>query len=564
MTQHIRILILSLILLIVPGVTFAAGSDTFTVVIDAGHGGHDTGAMDNGVKEKDINLGVALKVGEMIKSKMKGAKVVYTRDKDNFITLQGRADKANNAKGDIFVSIHTNSVDASNKNRTTVTGASTYVLGLHKDKENMAVARRENSVMSLEKNKETYNGFDPDSDESYIIFEMAQKQDLSRSILLAKEVQKQLYAKAERRDRGVHQAGFWVLWATSMPAILVELDFICNPNSAKYISSPQGQEKLAEGIFQAIKNYREQEKKLSVEQDADRGEQDAVSAADYEIAALGTMRSEKVLNASAVHQQNSASQKRRRRSKASRQFSDSRTIAEATVVEPVVVAVAPAPVETSEKVSEMPADSKSVGKKSKNSKKEGKATRSQIKEDKKKAKNVSQRVVEPSPQQKAMAAKAEKKSKESNDKKEAAAAAKRINDKFDRSGENKKNEKVSKVSQKKEVADKSVKAEDKQKSTSVAKAEKGNSKGHSKRSHGRLDKRNTESAVYKIMLLSADKPLKENDLRLQTIQNASIAKENGKYTYYLGESKNVKELESLLKSVKSSFPDARIIMSSTY
>ena len=234
---------------------YAAGKD-FTVVIDAGHGGKDTGAIDNNVKEKDINLGVALKLGELIKKKLKNTNVVFTRENDTYLTLQERADKANKSKGDLFISIHTNSVDKANKNRTTVCGASVYALGLHKDNNNMAVARRENSVIELEKNYEQkYSGFDPSKDESYILFEMAQKKNLSKSIKFANEVQKQLVATAGRRDRGVHQAGFWVLWATSMPAVLVELDFICNPNSAKFMGSEQGQQQLAQSIFNAVEKY---------------------------------------------------------------------------------------------------------------------------------------------------------------------------------------------------------------------------------------------------------------------------------------------------------------------
>lgn len=235
--------------------------DEFVVVIDPGHGGKDVGATDNGVNEKDINLGVALKLGQMIKEKHKDVKVVYTRDNDNFVSLQGRADKANKAKGNLFISIHTNSVDKKNPNRKTVAGASTYALGLHKDKNNMEVARRENSVIELEKDHEQkYSGFDPNSDESYIIFEMAQKKNLSQSLHFADKVQKEM-AKGGRKDRGVHQAGFWVLWATAMPAVLVELDFICNPNSAKFMGSDTGQKHLAEAIFKAFETYHKEYKK---------------------------------------------------------------------------------------------------------------------------------------------------------------------------------------------------------------------------------------------------------------------------------------------------------------
>lgn len=228
---------------------------TFTVVIDAGHGGKDIGATDNGVKEKDINLKVAKNLESLIKKKMKDTKVVMTRDNDTYLTLQERADKANKSQGDIFISIHTNSVDKRNKNRKNVAGSSVYTLGLHKDENNLDVARRENSVIELETDYEQkYSGFDPQRDESYIIFEMAQKKNLSQSIHFAENIEKEL-VKSGRQDRGVHQAGFWVLWATSMPSVLVELDFICNPESARYISSDKGAKELAEAIFNALQQY---------------------------------------------------------------------------------------------------------------------------------------------------------------------------------------------------------------------------------------------------------------------------------------------------------------------
>lgn len=234
----------------------------FTVVIDAGHGGTDIGATDNGVKEKDINLSVAKQLQALIKKKMKNTNVVMTRDNDTFLSLQERADKANNSHGDIFVSIHTNSVDKRNKNRRNIAGASVYTLGLHKDENNLEVAMRENSVIELEQNYEQkYSGFDPMKDESYIIFEMAQKKNLSQSIHLADQIEKEL-VKSGRQERGVHQAGFWVLWATSMPSVLVELDFICNPQSAKYLSSEKGAKELAEAIFKAIQKYEDSWRKI--------------------------------------------------------------------------------------------------------------------------------------------------------------------------------------------------------------------------------------------------------------------------------------------------------------
>ncbi len=264
-----RYLLKILTVLLVCAVTAGAASGAekkFTVVIDAGHGGKDIGAADNDAQEKAINLGVALQLGDLIKKKMKDAKVVYTRDNDTFISLQGRADAANKAKGDIFISIHTNSVDAANKNRANVCGATTYILGTHKDRNNQQVARRENSVMVLESDYKTvYQDFNPNSDESNIIFDLAQKDNMQNSIRLAGEVQKHICTAAERKNRGVHQAGFWVLWATSMPSILVELDFICNPEQAQFLSSGSGQKKLAEGIFQGIKSYRSQLRNAKVQ-----------------------------------------------------------------------------------------------------------------------------------------------------------------------------------------------------------------------------------------------------------------------------------------------------------
>lgn len=228
----------------------------FVVVIDAGHGGHDTGACDNGVKEKDINLAVAKALQADIQKKIKGAKVVMTRSNDTFVTLQGRADIANKNRADLFISIHTNSVDAKNPNRKSVTGTSVYALGLHKDKNNLDVAKRENSVIELESNhQEKYSGFDPSKDESYIIFEMAQKKNLEQSLRFANYAQKQLVSHAGRADRGVKQAGFWVLWATSMPSVLVELDFICNPKSAAFMGSDEGVKKLAAALCNAVEQY---------------------------------------------------------------------------------------------------------------------------------------------------------------------------------------------------------------------------------------------------------------------------------------------------------------------
>lgn len=232
--------------------------DRITIVLDPGHGGKDYGACENGAREKDINLAVANKLRSLIEKQLKDVEVVMTRDNDTYLTLQERADVANNAAGDLFVSIHVNSIDKKTRNRQFTHGSSVYVLGLHRDQDNMRVAMRENSVIELESDyKEKYSGFDPSKDESYIIFEMAQKRNLGESIRVASDTQNELVKNAGRTNRGVRQAGFWVLWATSMPAVLVELDFICNPEAVKFMVSDTGVEKLASSLFNSVKKFVE-------------------------------------------------------------------------------------------------------------------------------------------------------------------------------------------------------------------------------------------------------------------------------------------------------------------
>ncbi|WP_302589449.1 N-acetylmuramoyl-L-alanine amidase [uncultured Muribaculum sp.] len=257
-----RAYIIKIILLltaVVAHTTLAATTEShkFTLVIDAGHGGHDYGAVAGKINEKSINLATALEFGRLVESNMPDVKIVYTRKGDYFKTLQERASIANKANGNLFVSIHTNSVDKRNKRRTTIHGASTYTLGLHRSEENFAVAQRENSVMMLEDDYETkYLGFDPSSTESYIIFELSHDKNIDQSIDFAAKVQKQLSSTAGRADKGVRQAGFWVLAKTSMPAVLVELDFICNPNCAAFLNSKQGTQKMGKALYNAFCQYR--------------------------------------------------------------------------------------------------------------------------------------------------------------------------------------------------------------------------------------------------------------------------------------------------------------------
>lgn len=230
----------------------------FVLVIDPGHGGKDVGARGTKAYEKNITLAVAKLFGEKVRKEMNDVKVVYTRDKDVEVKLNDRAAIANEAKGDLFVSIHVNSVAKKNRNRRRISGAEVYTLGLHRSDDNLAVAMRENSVMALEAdNAETYQGFDPESSESYIIFELSQSKHMDQSIEMAELVQRSLVDKAGRADKGVRQAGFWVLWATSMPSVLIELDFICNPTQEKFLTSAAGQRKLADAIYEGFKAYKE-------------------------------------------------------------------------------------------------------------------------------------------------------------------------------------------------------------------------------------------------------------------------------------------------------------------
>ena len=232
---------------------------SFTLVLDAGHGGKDPGALGKGKvkgKEKNINLAVTLAVGKLVEQNLKDVKVVYTRKTDVFVELDERARIANKAKADLFVSIHTNALPG----KAQGTGSETYTLGMHRAADNLAVAKRENSVISLEKDYENrYEGFDPKSSESYIIFEFMQDQNMEKSVRLATLVQKQFRA-AGRPDKGVHQAGFLVLRATSMPSCLIELGYITTASEEAYLTSDRGVSELAQSIYQAIKKYKETQK----------------------------------------------------------------------------------------------------------------------------------------------------------------------------------------------------------------------------------------------------------------------------------------------------------------
>ncbi len=223
-----------------------------TVVIDAGHGGRDPGAVGAQVKEKDIVLKISLQLGEYIEKNFDDVKVIYTRTTDEFISLRRRTQIANDNKADLFISIHCN---ASPSNRAF--GTETFVMGLHKSKENLAVAKKENaSILYEDDYLETYDGYDPNSPEANIMFSMFQNLYLNQSLTVASLVQDQFRERAGRHDRGVKQAGFLVLYDIAMPGILVEAGFLSNPREEQYLMSETGQAHIASAVFRAFRDYK--------------------------------------------------------------------------------------------------------------------------------------------------------------------------------------------------------------------------------------------------------------------------------------------------------------------
>jgi N-acetylmuramoyl-L-alanine amidase len=223
------------------------------VVIDAGHGGHDSGCESDAGMEKKNTLAIALKLGEKIKDNFPNIEIIYTRDKDEFIELHRRADIANKAKADLFISIHCNSTDES----LGANGTETYVLGMHKKGENFNVARRENGAILLESDYEKqYDGFDPYSNEAYIMFSLFQNAYLDKSILFARFVEESLKNNAGRRSLGVKQAGFIVIKETTMPSVLIETGFLNHRSEGAFISSTDGQETISEAILLAFTKYK--------------------------------------------------------------------------------------------------------------------------------------------------------------------------------------------------------------------------------------------------------------------------------------------------------------------
>ncbi len=252
--RYISVLLLfALSILCAPTAEGGTDKGKFTIVLDAGHGGHDPGAVGRNFKEKDICLKVVLEVGRLLNENCSDVRVIYTRKTDVYIPLKTRADIANHNKADLFISVHTNAV----RRGRTVYGTETYTLGMSKAAGNLEVAKRENSVITYEKGyQETYEGFDPNKVESYIIFELMQDKYMKQSVDLAQCIQQQ-YVRQGRKNRGVRQAGLLVLYRATMPAILTELGFISTPEEERYLNSSKGIQAFARSIYNGIMRYRD-------------------------------------------------------------------------------------------------------------------------------------------------------------------------------------------------------------------------------------------------------------------------------------------------------------------
>ncbi len=229
------------------------GKKLTTVVLDPGHGGRDPGAIGKKCKEKDIALKIALKTGDYIKKNCPDVKVVYTRSTDVFVELEKRAKIAHENKADLFISIHCNAASSS------AYGVETFVMGKHKNEANLEVAKKENASIMYEDDAESvYDGFDPNSPESYIMLNFFQNEFINSSLRFAECVQHQLVNRVGRKDRGVQQAGFLVLYKTAMPSVLVEVGFVSNPSEEKFLISEDGQTYIASALFRAFRDYKKE------------------------------------------------------------------------------------------------------------------------------------------------------------------------------------------------------------------------------------------------------------------------------------------------------------------
>lgn len=261
MNIKFSVFLLAITLLNFPCLSQNAGHGVKVVVIDAGHGGKHPGTMSKTTKEKDITLQVALKVGAYIEENLRDVKVIYTRKKDEFIGLDERAKIANDNHADVFISIHANSLptNVSKERRDQIYGTETYVMGLHVSDANFDVAKRENSVILVEDNyQEKYAGFDPTSPESYILFSLEQSAHQEASLSLASKIENQFGTRAGRKSRGVKQAGFVVLWRTTMPSVLVEIGYLSNEKEEQDLKDEKVQDYIASAIYRAFKEYKQE------------------------------------------------------------------------------------------------------------------------------------------------------------------------------------------------------------------------------------------------------------------------------------------------------------------
>ena len=228
------------------------GSRQFIVVIDPGHGGKDPGAVNKSIREKDIVLGIGLKLGKLINENHSDVKVIFTRNTDVFIPLIERSRIANKIKADLFISLHANFCAT-----PSIRGTETFTLGLHRSEDNLEIAKKENSVILLEEDyNTTYEGFDPNLSESYIMFELMQSSYIKQSVSFANEIQQQFKSHLSSTDRSVKQAGFLVLRQSSMPSVLIETGFLSNQAEANYLNSEDGQRNIALSIFEAFSKFK--------------------------------------------------------------------------------------------------------------------------------------------------------------------------------------------------------------------------------------------------------------------------------------------------------------------
>ena len=256
MSQYIRTLALTILMLFTsPGIW--ADDTKFVVVLDAGHGGHDSGAvgLPKTNREKDINLAITLKVGKLLEQNCPDVKVIYTRQTDVFVTLSGRADIANKADANLFVSIHTNAIDRSPSRQPM--GVQSYTLSLKTASTNLEVEKRENSVIQFEADgAQKYSFMNPNSPESEIMFELMQQRDMQESVNFARLAQDEMVHSGGRKDLGVQQANLAVLRLTYMPSVLLEVGFISTPAEEKFLMSDAGRTVMAQCIYNAISRYK--------------------------------------------------------------------------------------------------------------------------------------------------------------------------------------------------------------------------------------------------------------------------------------------------------------------